>query len=275
MDIEIGRGLAAARALASQHKGALAIYVVLGVVLPFFLLASEPIFSLRTMMAMAADPWAFRFSGSIAGPLYLLGIVAVIVAGAMLAAWNAILAEVREGYISEIMNGMVSGAAYLLANILLALAVGLVAALPLLLFAPPAAGSPGNGGFVAEAYRFLVSLVGGWAGMRLCLTGAIMGERGSLNPFSAYAESWRRTGSAQWRLYGFYLLYGLGFGIAFLGLVLLHGAVVVANAPGSALETVLSFGWVALFAAYFLGQILIPAGLYRAAQPRAMAEVFT
>lgn len=274
MDIEIGRGLAAARALTGEHKGALAAYVVLGVVVPFFLLSSEPIFSLRTAMAIAADPWAFRFSGSIAGPLYLLAIVAVIVAGAMLAAWNAILSDVREGYVSEIMNGMVSGAAYLLGNILLALAAGLVAALPFFLFAPPA-GNAGSGGLLAEIYRLAVSLVGGWAGMRLCLAGAIMGERGSLNPFSAYAESWRRTGSAQWRLYGFYLAYGLVFGFAFLGLFLLHGAVVMANAPGGALETALSFGWVALFAAYFLGQILIPAGLHRAAQPHVAAEVFT
>ncbi len=86
MDIEIRRGLAEAWALASEHRNMLAVYVTIGVIVPFLLLASEPIFSLRTVMAILSDPWTYRVGGSITGPLYLLGIVAVIVAGAMLAA---------------------------------------------------------------------------------------------------------------------------------------------------------------------------------------------
>jgi len=60
MDIEIKRGLAETRALARDHKGVLAIYAGLGVALPYLLLSSEPIFSLRTVMAILADPFTYR-----------------------------------------------------------------------------------------------------------------------------------------------------------------------------------------------------------------------
>lgn len=276
MDISIGRGLAEARALAGEHRNMLAAYVLLGVIVPFLLLSSEPIFSLRTMMAIVSDPWTYRVSGSITGPLYLLGIVAVIVAGAMLAAWNGLLAEMREGYISEIMYGMVAGVAYMLANLMLAAGFGLIGVLPLFLVGrellPGGAGAPAVG---LEIYRLMLTLVGSWVGARLCLAGAIMGERGTLEPISSFAQSWRRTRSAQWRLSGFYLLYGALFGVAGAAWFILHGAVILNHAPGSMIEMLMSFGWIILFALYFLGQLLIPAGLYRASMPAvAAAQVF-
>lgn len=274
MTIGIRRGLAEARTLAGEYRMPLAVYAGLGVVVPYLLLSSEPIFSLRTVMAILADPFTYRVGGSITGPLYLLGIVAVIAAGAMLAAWNAIGAEMREGYLSEIMYGMVAGAAYLLANILLCLAVGLIAMLPIL----------ATGGVIAwsetsrvgvEVYRLIGSLFGSWIGARLCLAGAIMGTRGKLEPLSAFAESWRLTGPAQGRLFAFYMVYGILFAIPVFALVLLHGGIIMNNAPGSAAEMAMSLGWIIVFAAYFLGQILIPAGFLRAAHPAvAAAEVF-
>lgn len=276
MDIEIRRGLAAARMLAGEHWRALLVYAALGVLLPYLFLSSEPIFSLRNVMAIVSDPFTNRVGGSITGPLYLLGIVAVIVAGAMLAAWNAILAELREGYISELMYGMVAGFAYLLANLALMILIGVVATLPLFLLAPEWLASSDRGTLIAlEGYRFLLSLVGGWINARLCLAGAIMGGRGKLEPVSAFVESWRLTRSAQWRLFGFYILYGFIFAVPFLVLAGLHGAVIITNAPGGGLEMLMSAGWVLLFALYFLGQILIPAGFYRSSTPRvAAAEVF-
>lgn len=275
MDIEIRRGLAEARMLASEHRNMLGAYVMLGVIAPFLLLSSEPIFSLRTMMAIMSDPWSYRVGGSITGPLYLLGIVAVIVAGAMLAAWNGILAELREGYISEIMFGMVAGVAYLFANLLVAIGFGLITVLPLFLLGQELLSGGTAFAIGLEIYRLLLSLVGSWIGARLCLAGAIMGDRGTLEPVSPFVQSWLRTRSAQWRLFGFYLLYGALFGIAGAALFVFHGAVILNNAPGSAVETLMSLGWLLLFALYFLGQILIPAGLYRASEPAvAAAEVF-
>lgn len=276
MDIGIRRGLAEARALAGAHKGVLAAYAGLGVLLPFLLLSSEPIFNFRTVMALIVNPYGSHVSGSIAGPLYLLGIVAVIVSGAMLAAWNAILAELREGYVSELMYGMVAGTAYLIGNIIVYFGIGLLAVAPIAATIGIAEWNGLGGGFVAAGYRLALSLLGSWIGARLCLAGAIMGAGGKLEPFSAFAESWRLTREAQWRLFGFYFAWGLVVGAALGGLVLLHGAVVWdhAQAPGTLLETAMSLGWVLLFAVYFLGQILFAAGFLRSARPRAAAEVF-
>ena len=275
MDIRIRRGLAEARALATEHWQALLIYAALGVLLPFLLLSSEPIFSLRTIMAIVADPYTYRVGGSITGPLYLLGIVAVIVAGAMLSAWNAILAEMREGYISELMYGMVAGFAFLLANMLLYLTLGILVVLPILLIGGVAQVSAGAGGILTEIYRIFASLIGSWVAARFCLAGPIMGQRGALNPFLAFAESWRRTASAQWRLFGFYVVYGFVFGLAIGALAVLHGMVIVTGEPGSAAETLLSGGWLLLFAGYFAGTLLFAAGFLRASEPGAVAaDVF-
>lgn len=277
MDIEIRQGLAEARALAAGHWRALAAYTGLGVLVPFLLLSSEPIFDLRTIMALMVNTYGTYVSGSITGPLYLLGIVSVIVAGAMFAAWNAILAEFREGYISEIMYGMVAGAAYLIVNILLYAGIGVIATLPILLTIGIAEWNALAGSLADGAYRLVLVVLGTWIEARLCLTGAIMGAGGRLNPFPAIAESWRATGQAQGRLFGFYLALGTLFGLAVGGLILVHGAVIWNNAqaPGSALEMAMSFAWVLLFAAYFLAKILVAAGFLRAARPRAAAaEVF-
>lgn len=274
MDIEIGRGLAEARRLAGEHWQALLAYAVLGVVLPYLLLSSEPIFSLRNLMAIASDPWTYRVGGSITGPLYLLGIVTVIVMGAMLAAWNALLAAMREGYISEIMYGMVAGFAYLLAYILLYILVILVLVLPFVLAMGAAEWLMVNP-VVAAIRQIVYSLIGTWLVARFCLVGPIMAARGSLEPFSPYVESWRRTASKQWWLFGFFLLYNIAFGIAFGALGALHGYVIATNAPGGLVEMLTSVGWVLLFGIYFAAQLLVPAGLYRASEPGAKAaEVF-
>lgn len=276
MDIHIRRGLAEAWALAGAQRNMLAVYVAIGVIIPFLLLSSEPIFSLRTVMAILSDPWSYRVGGSVTGPLYLLAIVAVIVAGAMQAAWNGLFAEMREGYLSEIMFGMVAGFAYLLANLALAISFGLIAALPLFILGPQALlGGSDAMMAVLAIYRLAITLIGSWVAARFCLAGAIMGSRGSLEPVSAFVESWRRTRTAQARLFGFYLLYGMPYGIAAGALIVVHGAVILNNAPGSFAETLMSLGWILLFALYFLGQILIPAGFYRTSEPAATAsEIF-
>lgn len=275
MDIEIRRGLAEARMLAGAHWQPLLAYTALGVLVPFLLLSSEPIFSLRTIMAIVADPFTYRVSGSITGPLYLIGIISVIAAGAMLAAWNAIGTEIREGYLSEIMYGMVAGAAYLLTNLLLSLGVGLLALLPPLLLLGLDGLGQAYGKPLSEAYRLLTTLAGMWVGARLCLAGAIMGTRGKLEPLSAFAESWQLTRPKQGRLFVFYIAYGIIFAIPVVALMLLHGAVILNNELDSAVEMTMSLGWLLLFAAYFLGQILIPAGLLRTARPAsAAADVF-
>ena len=273
MDLAIREGLAEARALARQYWQALLTYVGLGVVLPFLLLSSEPIFDLRTLVAIAADPWTYRVSGSITGPLYLLGIVSLIVSGALLAAWNALLAEIREGYISEIMYGLVAGAAYLVVNIILYFGVGIILSLPILLLA--AFQSVQSYGIALVIFRYIVSaLLGSWIYARFCLVGPVMAVGGRLEPVSAFAESWRRTRTAWPRLLGLYLAIYVLSGLLTLALLAPHLFILFNSAPGSFAETAMSIGWLLFWAAYFLMLLLVPAGLYRASEDRTTVEVF-
>lgn len=274
MDIEIRQGLAEARALAAEHWRALLAYIGLGVLVPFLLLSSEPIFDLRNIMAIAADPWTYRVSGSITGPLYLLGIVSVLVAGAMLAAWNALLAPMREGYISEIMYGMVAGVAFMLASVAINLAVGFGLATVIWF-------TIGIEQWVAlpQAVQFVPRIIAwtltSWLGARICLAGPIMGERGKLDPLSAFAESWRATRVAQVRLFGLYFAFNMAAGAVLGLLVVLHGYLIISGEPGSLIESLMSGVWLIFWSTWFAITILLPAGLYRAARPAsAAAEVF-
>ncbi len=271
MDIDIGRGLAEARALAATHKAMLAAYVGIGVVIPFLLLSSEPLFSLRAILTILGNP-GFQFGGSIAGPLYLLAIIGAIAAGAMLAAWNGLLADMREGYIAEIMYGMVAGVAYFACNMMVSVVTWVITLFPVVLVGGRMEWENLGGGAIAIVYPLLLTIIAFWIATRFCLAGAIMGGRGKLEPIGAFIESWRRTQTAQWRLCGFYLLYGLPFAVLGGGLMALHMTTIMNNAPGTLVETAMSFGWVALFALYFLGQILIPAGFYQASEPAAAAS---
>lgn len=274
MDIDIRQGLAEARMLAGAHWKVLLAYAGVGVLVPFLLLSSEPIFDLRNIMAIAADPWTYRVSGSIAGPLYLLGIVSVIVAGAMLAAWNALMAPIREGYMSEIMYGLVAGVAFMLASAAINLAVGFGLA-TIIWF------TIGMEQWMAlpETVQFIPRIVGwtltGWLAARICLAGPIMGERGKLDPLSAFAESWRATRAAQARLFGLYFAFNFAAG-ALLGLlVVLHGYLILSGEPGSLVESLMSGVWLLFWGGWFLATILLPAGLYRASRPAAAsADVF-
>ena len=273
MDINIRRGLGEARALAAEHWQPLLAYVVLGVVVPFLLLSSEPIFNLRAILAIMADPFTYRVSGSITGPLYLIGIVSVIVCGAMLAAWNAILAEMREGYISEIMYGMVAGAAYLVVNAIFYFGAGMILSIPILLL----------GGFedmerfglaFVIARQILSALISAWLSARFCLVGPLTAARGKLEPVSAFVESWRRTRTAWRRLFGLYLAIYVLTALLTAALLAPHIFIVLSTPQGGLADMAMSGGWLVFWAAYFLMTILIPAGLYRASERGAPAEVF-
>lgn len=273
MDIEIRRGLAEARALAGEHWRALLAYTGLGVLVPFLLLSSEPIFNLRAIMAIMADPFTYRVSGSITGPLYLLGIVGVLVSGALLAAWNALLADMREGYISEIMYGMVAGAAYLFVNLIFYFCVGAILSLPILLL----------GGFedmarlgpaFAIVRQIVSALVSAWISARFCLVGPVMAAGGKLEPVSAFAESWRRTRTSWRRLFALYLAIYVVTAVLTLALLAPHIFIVFNSPQGGFADMAMSGGWIIFWAAYFLMTLLVPAGLYRASERGTPAEVF-
>lgn len=273
MDIHIRSGLAEARALAGAHRGPLAVYVVMGVVLPFLLLSSEPIFSLRTVMAIAADPWTYRVTGSIAGPLYMLGIVVVIVSGALLAAWTAILAELREGYLGEIMAGLVGGVGFLLVSLLVNLVIGFI--LAAIIFTTVGIDAwNAQPLWVQYPLRLFGWIATSWLQARFCLAGPIMGAEGKIEPVSAFVRSWRQTRPAQGRLFALVFAFNLGSGVVVGLLIMLHGYLIVSGEPGSLAEMLMSGAWLIFWGLYFAIIVLVPAGLLRAAQPRDVADVF-
>ena len=273
MDIDIRRGLAEARVLAGEHWRALAAYMLLGVVLPFLLLASEPVLSMDAILALAIAPDDFRLTGSIVGPLYLLGICAALMCGAMLAMWSALLAEIREGYVSEIMYGMVAGAAYLIAGLLFYYLVGFLLALPFRLTVgmdvARAEGTP-----IAIARQILLAILSAWVSARLCLIGPIMAAGGRLEPVTAFVESWRRTARAQWRLFALYLAFNIVVAAAIMLLILLHSYLILGGEETRPAAMAMSSGWLLFWCAWFAAVTLVPAGLYRAAQSGGAVEAF-
>ncbi|MBJ7502501.1 MAG: hypothetical protein JHC57_22305 [Sphingopyxis sp.] len=273
MDIEIRRGLTEARLLAAEHWQPLLAYVVLGVLVPFLLLSSEPIFNLRAIMAIIADPFTYRVSGSITGPLYLLGIVGVLASGALLAGWNALLAEMREGYISEIMYGMVAGTAYLVVNLIFYFCAGLALSLPILLLGEFA--ETARFGTALAIVRHIASaLASAWISARFCLVGPVMAAGGKLEPVSAFVESWRRTRMSWRRLFALYLAIYVLTALLTLALLAPHIFIVFNSPQGGLADMAMSGGWIIFWAAYFLMTLLIPAGLYRASGRGTPAEVF-
>jgi MFS family permease len=273
MDIDIRRGLAEARVLAGEHWLALAAYMLLGVVLPFLLLASEPVLSMDAFLALAIAPDDFRLTGSIVGPLYLLGICAALLCGAMLALWNALLAEIREGYVSEIMYGMVAGAAYLIAGLLFYYLIGFLLALPFRLTVgmevARAEGTP-----IAIARQILLAIVSAWVNARLCLIGPIMAAGGKLEPVTAFVESWRRTARAQWRLFALYLAFNIVVAAAVMLLILLHSYLILGGEETRPAAMAMSSGWLLFWCAWFAVVTLVPAGLYHATRSGGAAEAF-
>ncbi len=273
MDIDIRQGLAEARVLAGEHWRALLAYMLLGVVLPFLLLASEPVLSMDAILALAIAPDDFRLTGSIVGPLYLLGICAALLCGAMLALWNALLAEIREGYVSEIMYGMVAGAAYLIAGLLFYYLVGFLLALPFRLTVgmdvARAEGTP-----IAIARQILLAIISAWINARLCLIGPMMAAGGRLEPVTAFAESWRRTAPPQWRLFALYITLNIVVAAAVTLLILLHSYLILGGEEMRPAAMAMSSGWLLFWCAWFAAVTLIPAGLYRASQSGGGAEAF-
>lgn len=274
MDIGIRRGLAEARVMGREHWRPLAAYMLLGVVLPYLLLASEPVLSIEVLVALALVPEDFRFTGSIVGPLYLLGICAALVCGAMLALWSALLAEMREGYVAEIMYGFVAGAAYLIAGMLFYYLIGFLLALPFRwtigMEVARAEGTP-----IAIARQVILAILSAWLNARLCLIGPLMAAGGKLEPVTTFVESWRRTARPQWRLFALYVVFNIVAAAAIALLFFLHSYLILGGEETRSAAMAMSSGWLIFWCAYFAIVTLVPAGLYRASQPVAQpAEVF-
>lgn len=273
MSIEIRRGLAETRILAGEHWRALLVYIGMGVVLPFLLLASEPVLSMDAFTALVLEPETFRLTGSIWGPIYLLGICGALLCGAMLALWRALLADIREGYVAEIMYGLVAGAAYLAGGLLFYYLLGFLLSLPFRLTVGVEA-MRAEGSAIAIARQAMLALLGAWFNARLCLIGPIMAEAGRLEPVSAFIESWRRTASSQHRMFAAYLAFNILVALLIGLLAGLHGILIVGGEATRIAAMAMSSVWLIFWCVYFAITTLIPAGLYRVSEAGSPATTF-
>jgi hypothetical protein len=273
-NISIRSALRHAHALLIQDKGAFALYLALGVVVPFLMHGAEPTLSLRALIAVAAG--GGFFGGSLAGPLYLFAIMALIWTAAQFALWNALLPDLREGLAGELIFGFVAGAAFLVCFVVTNLLVAVLPAMLLGLALTPLALSGPIGATAAVIVQMLINItIGTVIGSRLWLTGPIMAAEGSMNPLPALLESWRRTGAARGKLFALYLLLQLVGGAIFTALLTGHSAIIFADPMAQGIgETAMAFAWLGFWLILFLVQCSIAAGLYRSSSMGRTSDVF-
>lgn len=263
-----------AKGMLLQDRAALALYLAIGVLAPFLLHAGEPTLSLRALVAVGAG--GGFFSGSLAGPLYLFAIMAILWTAAQFALWNALLTELRDGPIGEIMFGLVAGFTFLLCSIAVSLITSILPGLVFGLALAPVALSGPQGAIIASTVQSLIGLaIGAFIGSRLWLTGPIMAVAGSMNPIPAFAESWRRTAASRAKLFALFFALQLVFGLVAAAMLTGHFAIIFNDpqAQGQG-ETAMAFGWLVFWLIVYLVYSLLPAGLLRASSESGTAEVF-
>jgi hypothetical protein len=272
--IKLGAALGDAKALLVQDRAALALYLAFGVLVPFLLHSSEPAISLRALVAVTAG--SGFFGGSLTGPMYLFAIMGVVWTAAQFALWNALLPDLREGPIGEIMYGLVAGFAFLICYLVITFLIALVPAAALgFALAPVTLSGPG-GAMAASGIQTIVNLaITAFVGSRLWLTGPIMAAAGSMNPVPALMQSWRRTGPARGKLFLLYFLLLIIGGLVAAGMFVGHTAIIFADPRAEGYgETAMAAGWLVFWLAMFIVQTILAAGLYRASSEGAAAEVF-
>lgn len=272
--IGLGAALRHAKALAVKDWQALALYLALGVLVPFLLHAGEPTLSLRALIAVVAS--GGFYGGSLAGPLYLIAIIAVLWTGAQFALWNALLPDLRDGPISEIMYALVAGVAFLICYLVASFLIALLPGLALGLALAPLRLSGSDGAMAAAGLQALVNLaLGAFIGSRLWLAGPIMAAAGSMNPVPALVESWRSTVPARGKLFLLYFALQLAATLGFIGLFVAGSAVILADPQAEGYgETAMAAVWLLFWLTIFALQALLAAGLFRASHDSTAPEVF-
>jgi hypothetical protein len=272
--IQLRAAVGHAKALAVKDWQALALYLALGVLLPYLLHAGEPTLSLRALVAVVAG--GGFFGGSLAGPLYLAAIIAVLWTAAQFALWNALLPDLREGPISEIMYALVAGVAYLVCYFVVSFLVALLPGIGLGLALAPLRLSGSDGALVAAGLQALVNLgLSSFIGSRFWMAGPIMAATGSMNPIPALVESWRRTAPSWGKLLMVYFLISTLATLAFVGLFVAGSAVILADPQAEGWgETAMAGVWLVFWLIVFAVQALLAAGMYLASLRETDAQVF-
>ncbi|MDX2210800.1 MAG: hypothetical protein SFV20_10640 [Sphingopyxis sp.] len=272
--IQLRAAFGHAKALAVKDWQALLLYLALGVLVPYLLHAGEPTLSLRALVAVVAS--GGYFGGSLAGPFYLAAIIAVLWTAAQFALWNALLPDLREGPVSEIMYALVAGVAYLVCYIVASFLIAVLPGLALGLALEPLRLSGSDGMMIAAGIQTLVNLgLGAFIGARLWLTGPIMAANGDMNPIPALMESWRRTAPSWGKLFLLYFFLQLVATLAFVGLFAAGSAIILADPQGEGWgETAMAVVWLLFWLVVFAVQALLAGGMYLASQRETDAQVF-
>ncbi|MET1757095.1 hypothetical protein ABVV53_16765 [Novosphingobium sp. RD2P27] len=141
-------------------------------------------------------------------------------------------------------------ATYLAAQIVVALAVGVVGGLILSLLALSGAAA------LAVAGLFLIVLLTIAIAVRVSLSGAVVAIEGERNPIRALRRSWALTADHGWRLFGFYALFLLAFFVILTIVSVILGIPLQMMASSRTVElatALISSGLNALMALYLVG----------------------
>jgi hypothetical protein len=154
--------------------------------------------------------------------------------------------------------------------LLLVAAFGSLAAM-----ANPALMSRGGGAMVLIMLALTLLLF--WLVARLSCTTATMARHGSLNLFSAMAESWRMTAEAQWRILGYLALIGTMLCVGFFIFALFVGASMMgamqAGGPPAMGTGAIIVSLLASVPLAYLA-VLVPAGIFLELEGDSPAEIF-
>ena len=257
-------------------------YLALAVILPFMVFSFFPQASMRNFLALTVNSSTYLVDGSPWTILSIFLVAGFTIAAVLFAAWQALLAESRDGMVGELMFGFVAALLsmlvavmiYLVWSILIALVIGAVSGF----YAVGAsAGEPVDPQQVGATTLILVLLLSIpllWLNARLSLAGPAMAASGSINPFAGLAQSWRMTAPAQWRIL-FYLLAFQILGLALVVGVFVGTTALIVGSDGTGWhDRAVTGAWLITTLALVALFVAVPLGLYRALRSEVDSDVF-
>ena len=257
-------------ALLFADKRAFFGYLGLALLIPFLLFSIHDQSNFRTFYALAvSDAVSVRTAETPWTILSLFLLSAMGIGCIVFAAWNAMLADSRDGPIGEIMSGLVAGiiSTFVATGIYMAISIPFGIMMVGLVLAigggnPPTASLVAGIGLATIAIQLANLLAFTWACSRFCLSGPAMAATGSLNPFAGLATSWRLTAKAPWRI--FFLMLAMQVGVFILTVIIV--AVGVALVEGTYdfgwQDSVISLMTIGALAICVLLLMMVPMGLY-------------
>lgn len=257
-------------------------YLALAVLLPFLVFGAFPQASMRTFLALALNPGTYLVDGSPLTIASIFFVAAMTMAAMLFACWHALLAQSRDGFVGEIMYGIVAS----LLSMLVAAGIWLVWTVVCSFTIGIALGFSGAGidamtaetvalaGKVALGAILLLSLPMLWLNARLCLSGPAMAAASSINPFAGLARSWQATAHAQWRILLYLLALQIAGTILFVAMFALTTSLIMAGDGTGWHDWAVSALWALFLAISFAMQIAVPTGLWRALNPAIDSEIF-